>query len=108
MSFADIKIPNQNEIVVGRILENGKMNLMYFSDRDDHYKFEDEETFIEKEYILQTFDDPTESELGLTCIGDNEFVLADPDYIPSESEDDESEDESLVDEEEDEDEDEED
>ena len=104
MSFADIKIPDQEEIVVGRILENGKMNLMYFSDRDDRYKFEDEETFIEKEYILQTFDDPTESELGLTCIGDNEFVLTDPDYIPSESECEESEDESLIDEEEDEDE----
>ena len=98
MSYADIKIPDQKEIVVGRILENGKMNLLYFSDRDDHYKFEDEETFIEDEYILQTFDDPSESELGLTRVGDNEFVLTDPDYVPTESENEESEDESLVDE----------
>lgn len=105
MSYADIKIPDQQEIVVGRILENGKMNLLYFSDRDDHYKFEEEETHIKEEYILQTFDDPTESDLGLTRVGDNEFVLTDPDYVPSESEDEEeSEDESLVDEDEEEDE----
>jgi len=102
MSYADIKIPDQKEIVVGRILENGKMNLLYFSDRDDHYKFEEEETFIEEEYILQTFEDPTESDLGLTRVGGDEFVLTDPNYIPTESEDEESEDESLFDEDEEE------
>jgi len=102
MSYADIKIPDQKEIVVGRILENGKMNLLYFSDRDDHYKFEEEETFIGEEYILQTFDDPTESDLGLIRVGDDEFVLTDPNYIPTESEDEESEDESLFDEDEEE------
>ena len=102
MSYADIKIPGQSEIVVGRILENGKMNLLYFSDRDDHYKFEEEETTINEEYVLQTFDDPTESELGLTRVGlVDEFILSDPDYIPTESDEEDSEDESLVDEEED-------
>lgn len=108
MAFADCKFPDQKEIVVGRILDEGdgyyNMNLLYYSDKEDCYIFEEEETHIQKEYILTTFDDPTESDLGLKSLGDDTYELVDPDYVPSEEseEEDESEDESLVDEDEEE------
>ncbi len=107
MAFADCKFPEQKELVVGRILNEGdgfyNMNLMYYSDADDSYIFEKEETYVQKEHIVAIMDDPTESELGLMYLGDDMYGLTDPDYVPSEeSEDEVSEDESLVDEEEEE------
>lgn len=103
MSFADIQFPRADEIVMGRILEKGdgfyNMNLMCLSESDDLYRFEEEDTHVQIEYVMNTFDDPSESDLGLTQFDDNSWMKTDPDYVPSDE--DESEDESLVDEEED-------
>ena len=101
MAYADIQFPNQAEIVLGRILNKGdgffNMNLMYFSDRDDMYKFEEEETHVQREHVITTFDDPSESDLGLEQYEGDLWIKSDPNYHPSSHSDVDSEEESLVD-----------
>jgi len=75
---------------------------MYFSDRDDMYKFEEEETHIQKECVITTFDDPSESDLRLERYEGDLWVKTDPNYSPLSECEEESEEESVVDSEEEE------
>jgi hypothetical protein len=101
MAYADVQFPDRTDIVLGRILNKGdtffNMNLMYFSDRDDLFKFEEEESHVQKEYILTTFDDPSESDLGIEQHGENFWIKTDPNYHPSSESEADSEEESVVD-----------